>query len=619
MKKNDNQNSLKDIESQDNTFLSLFENSLYAIVLGVPDGTILEANGAALEMFGYSLEELRGLGRKIIFDHEDSVMQSSLKVRATEGKAKGVLIGIRKNGERFPCEFSSAIFQTESGEQRTSTVLIDITERRKAEEEIALLLDNTEECFVLLNRQLEIISFNKKFKSTYEIFFDKSVSKGLSIFDFAREDRKKPLEAIYKSVFSGLTVDEEVVVFDNGQEKIVFHSRFKPAFDREGLIMGVFVTSRNITEKININQQKEIERKDKEALINSTDDLIWSVNADFSLMAGNTAFTELMYRYSNYTVKRGENVLDGNFFAKEFILFWKNLYERALTGETLKQEICSPEKENIGTLWFETNLNPIFDGTQIVGVACFGRNITDKKSAQLEREQIISELLQINKDLKQFSYVTSHNLRAPIANLLGLTNLIDHYKVDDPSLKQILEGIKQSALMFDETVKDLSKVLIIKDQSNALKEQISLEHIVNKTLKQLGIKSNNEEITINFNFKISPFVTFTGSYLESIFINLFTNAIKYKSNKRPLKIDIISQNTLEHTIVTFTDNGIGIDLTKYGDKIFNLYQRFHENSEGKGLGLYLIRSQLEALGSTINVESEVGSGTSFILKFRNEE
>ncbi|MES2761180.1 MAG: PAS domain S-box protein [Bacteroidota bacterium] len=879
MEKIKKHSSIESVKKEDNMFLSLFESSINAIILGIPDGTILEANNAAVDMFGYSLDELRNLGRTRIFDHEDPEMIAALKIRESEGKAKGILIGIRKSGERFPCEFSSAIFKTESGESRTSTVLIDITERRNAEAEIALLLDNTEECFVLLNKQLQIISFNKEYKATYEKCFDKIVAKGLPILGFAREERKETLEIIYERVFSGETVDEEVLVLDKDQNSLFFHSRYKPALDSGGSIVGIFITSRNVTDKVNMNLRQEIERRDKEALINSTDDLIWSANKDFVLMAGNTAFLNSQKNHSDHIFKVGDNLLKVNLFSEDDILFWKTLYMRALNGEYFKQEIQSLVSESADVTWFEISLNPIFDKQNVIGVACYGRNITEKKHAQiklkesfelfekltskipaaiyqfeidpsgkmrfpyissginkinpyldipqlrvdaapafskvhpedvekfyrsietsktylsdwdmeyriilddkkvswvkgnsspekradgtivwygylqditdrkneeqhlkllesvitntndsimiteaepfdepgpkilyvneaftrmtgytpdevigktprilqgpksdkkelkrlseairkwnpcevtiinykkngeefwinfsltpvtnengwfthwisverdvteykqneLEREQIISELLQNNKDLKQFSYVTSHNLRAPIANLLGLTSLIDHYKVDDPSLKQVLEGIKQSALMFDETVKDLSKVLIIKDQSNVLKEQISLDHVVGKTLKQLGVRTDGKEVTINCDFRNSPFVTFTASYLESVFMNLFTNAFKYRSNKRHLTIDISSENTREYTVITFTDNGIGIDLEKYKDRIFNLYQRFHENSEGKGLGLYLIRSQLEALGSTIDVTSEVDKGTSFILKFRNED
>jgi signal transduction histidine kinase len=194
--------------------------------------------------------------------------------------------------------------------------------------------------------------------------------------------------------------------------------------------------------------------------------------------------------------------------------------------------------------------------------------------------------------------------------------LIDQYKIPNKSLKQIIDGVKQSALMFDDTIKDLSKVLVIKDQPNIIKEEVSFVVIIENVFKQLSISMDDNTVKINFEFMNAPFVLFNAAYLESVFLNLFTNAIKYKSTKRKLKIDIVSIADKDFIILKFKDNGIGIDTEKYKDKLFKLYQRFHDVPDGKGLGLYLVKSQLEALGGSIDVESEVDKGTTFIIKFK---
>jgi signal transduction histidine kinase len=139
---------------------------------------------------------------------------------------------------------------------------------------------------------------------------------------------------------------------------------------------------------------------------------------------------------------------------------------------------------------------------------------------------------------------------------------------------------------------------------------------IDNVLKQLSIAVDDNTVKINYEFSNAPFVLFTPAYLESILLNLFTNAIKYQSPKRKLKIDIVSSNVDDFVILKFKDNGIGIDTEKYKDKLFKLYQRFHDNPDGKGLGLYLVKSQLEALGGSISIESKVDKGTTFIIKFR---
>ena len=184
------------------------------------------------------------------------------------------------------------------------------------------------------------------------------------------------------------------------------------------------------------------------------------------------------------------------------------------------------------------------------------------------------------------------------------------------SLKAILNGIKKSAVMFDDSLKDLTKILIIKDQTNIIKENISLTNTVNNIISQLSIVINDNQVKVSYDFSDAPLVYFTNAYLESIFLNLFTNAIKYKSPNRKLKIQISSTNTDGFVEIRFNDNGIGIDLNANKEKLFKLYQRFHDHSEGKGLGLYLIKSQVEVMNGEINIESEVNVGTTFILKIK---
>jgi signal transduction histidine kinase len=225
-------------------------------------------------------------------------------------------------------------------------------------------------------------------------------------------------------------------------------------------------------------------------------------------------------------------------------------------------------------------------------------------------------LIENNKDLRQFSYITSHNLRGPIANLLGLTSLLDNYSIKDPTLVQILAGIKKATNMFDETIKDLSTVLNVKDRPSIPREIINLRSVYDKLLEhnESLIKEADAKIKINVDEDIA--VDFNKAYVESIFLNLLTNAIKYKSPLRQLNIEITTEDFADRVEVKFKDNGLGIDLFLYKEKLFRLYQRFHTHTEGKGFGLFLIKSQMETLGGTIDIESTVNEGTTFILNFR---
>ncbi len=116
-----------------------------------------------------------------------------------------------------------------------------------------------------------------------------------------------------------------------------------------------------------------------------------------------------------------------------------------------------------------------------------------------------------------------------------------------------------------------------------------------------------------------PNIDFNETYLESILINLFSNAIKYRSPDKNLVIHAASKNDKnENTIFSFSDNGTGIDVIRHKDRLFGLYQRFHNTTEGHGLGLYIIKSQIEALNGTIEIESEPDKGTTFIITFKKQ-
>lgn len=247
------------------------------------------------------------------------------------------------------------------------------------------------------------------------------------------------------------------------------------------------------------------------------------------------------------------------------------------------------------------------------------REITEDKKRDKEKEQLIRELTQNNNDLKQFSYITSHNLRAPLSNLNGLLTLLEEIPIDNLELQEILEGFKKSTNLLNETISDLVKIIIIKDTPSINREKISIEEVFKKTCNQIQFQINQHKPLISLHLTDCIFIETNRAYLESILLNLLTNAIKYKSKERKLEITLTSKETHFGTVLKFEDNGIGIDLKRNKDKIFGLYQRFHSYPDSKGLGLYLVKSQIETMGGTIAVESEVNKGTTFILTFKNNK
>lgn len=246
------------------------------------------------------------------------------------------------------------------------------------------------------------------------------------------------------------------------------------------------------------------------------------------------------------------------------------------------------------------------------------RDITEEKRQEKEKEQLIRELTQNNKDLKQFSYITSHNLRAPLSNLTGLLNLIEDMPIENQELKDILNGFHKSTHLLNETINDLVRVVIIKDNPSIQKEEVPIKDVFENVFNQLSFMIAMYKPIINIKLEKVSILNINKAYLESILLNLLTNAIKYRASDRKLKIFVSSKMVGDSIVLVFKDNGIGIDMERNRDKIFGLYQRFHNYPDSKGLGLYLVKSQVESMGGNISVDSTVDKGTTFTLTFKKQ-
>ncbi|WP_367768497.1 PAS domain-containing protein [Flavobacterium sp. WC2421] len=372
-----------------------------------------------------------------------------------------------------------------------------------------------------------------------------------------------------------------------------------------------------------ITKQKEEELRLRllETVIVQTKDSIIITEADFNkrklpkIIYVNPAFSIMTGYSSNEVIGESPDLLKGpNSDKKEIKKIISSIRNRE---ECVIEMICY--KKNNQEFWLRFSIIPIYNSdNELSHWVSMQRDISDEKKQEKEKEQLILELTQTNKDLKQFSYITSHNLRAPISNLTGLLNLIEDITIKDPELKEILYGFNKSTHLLNETVNDLTKIMIIKDNPSIQKEEVSLKEVFENVFSQLTFQIDTHKPILKIDFEKVSVLNINKSYIESILLNLLTNSIKYKSENQKLKITITANQVNDTITLLFKDNGIGIDLERNRDKVFGLYQRFHNYPDSKGLGLYLVKSQVEAMGGTIQIESTVNKGTTFTLIFKNK-
>lgn len=240
------------------------------------------------------------------------------------------------------------------------------------------------------------------------------------------------------------------------------------------------------------------------------------------------------------------------------------------------------------------------------------KNEVDNRTQELQKTN--QELIEHNNQLEQFAFIAAHNLRAPLTRVLGLANLIQMGPTEEDR-QAALEKLISSTKDLDQVIKDLNAVLNIKRHTGNFTE-VELNESLVRTKRILEKEIEETGTRILHNFSEADKVYAIAPYVESILYNLISNAIKYRDPERSPFIAIKTTHEKEFVCLAVMDNGLGIDLKKYQQSVFSLYKRFHLHVEGKGLGLYLVKTQIEALGGRVEVKSEPNEGTTFHVYFK---
>ncbi len=437
-------------------------------------------------------------------------------------------------------------------------------------------------------------------------------------------DKIHPEDSLKMSVKIYSYIEQKTEKWQDYYRFLCADGSYKYVYDRGFLVMD---EHKNVIRVIgamqDITKLKEEEQRLRllETVITQTKDAIIITESPSNergipkIIYVNPAFTKL----TGYTPKEVIGKTPKVFMSKNSVKKdIKNLVNAIKKKEEFTFETINTNKNN-EEYWVNFTMIPItnFDDEHAHWIS-IQRDISKEKEREEEREHLISELTQNNKDLKQFSYITSHNLRAPLSNLTGLLNLIEDIPIENEELKELIDGFSKSTGLLNETISDLVKVIIIKDSPSIQKEEVEIRDVFENVFNQLTFVIGIQKPILKLNFENAKTLVINKSYLESILLNLMTNSLKYRDEKRQLKISISSHKEDHMTVIEFTDNGIGIDLVRNKEKVFGLYQRFHNHTDSKGLGLYLVKSQVEAMGGTIAIESEVGRGTTFKLSFKNQ-
>ncbi|MDF3077589.1 MAG: sensor histidine kinase [Sphingobacteriaceae bacterium] len=265
-------------------------------------------------------------------------------------------------------------------------------------------------------------------------------------------------------------------------------------------------------------------------------------------------------------------------------------------------------------VWLSWTSMPV-DNEQLV--YAIAKDITYKKHLEEERNEQLTRLAATNQNLKQLSYTTSHDLRSPVNNLISVLQLLETDKIADDETREYVLMLKKVSenlsLVLNNSVSDL----ITSDTLYVELEEISFDDSLQRVMRSIDSLIRQSGAIVNSDFSPLPSVNFNKAYLDSIFLNLITNSIKYARPGADAVITINSQVSDGVKQLVVSDNGLGFDIEKVKDRLYGLHQKFHHHVDSKGVGLYLIYNHIVSLGGQIHLESEINKGATFTISFKD--
>ena len=346
-------------------------------------------------------------------------------------------------------------------------------------------------------------------------------------------------------------------------------------------------------------------------------DNFFNISDDFICIAGFDGY----FKKINPAVSKLLGFSEEELYARPIISF---VYEpdRKITMETREQVYNNKPLLNFENryltksgeiVWLSWTSMPLDSENLVYAIA---KNITHKKRVEEERNLLLANLTQFNKELTVLSHKTSHDLKSPINNMLSVFSLIDVSKINDPETLELINILKLTSENLKQTLNDSIDELVENENVNTQIEDVNLKESLDEVLVSINSLVRDSKAIIDVDFSAFENITFNNSYIKSIFLNLLTNSIKYAKRDHAPVIKIQSRRINGINQLTFSDEGQGFDMDKVRDKIFGLYEKFHSNSDSNGIGLYLVYNHITSLGGRIAVESKINEGATFTISFK---
>ncbi|MFV5699736.1 PAS domain S-box protein [Flavobacterium sp. ZT3R17] len=364
------------------------------------------------------------------------------------------------------------------------------------------------------------------------------------------------------------------------------------------------ITERLATEKIILDTKQRVE-----SLINTIDGIVWECDIETFSFSFISKKVEKILGYSP------EEWLASKTFWADHIhpedKEWTLNYCITQSSQNLNHDFeYRMIAKNGAVVWLRDIVNVIFEDGKAVSLRGIMIDITKTKEAEKDLNNSFNLVTEQNKRLLNFSYIVSHNLRSHTSNIASIMSLIESSESEDEK-NQMIQLLKSVSSSLNETMLHLNEVINIRTNIGLVSESLNLKEYIHNVQKVLSDQITSNEVSISTIMPEDIMVNYNPAYLESVLYNIISNSIRYKHPGRKPQIIIKWFMEDKMNVLQISDNGVGIDLVRNADKIFGMYKTFTNNADSKGIGLFITKNQIDAMGGNITVESEPNIGTTF--------
>ncbi len=615
-------------EEQERIFSSIFNSSYQFTGILDTEGTFLEVNDTALQFSDLRQEDI--INKKFWDAYwwpiPDMVKEGLKQVIAAAAQGefmRSEIVVLDKNKQPVPVDFSLKPIYNENdkvvsllAEGRMIKEMVEARQKLKiSEQKFRSLYELSPIAYILSDFETgEILDFNNTFETATG--YCKEDMTSLRYADIIPDSSKHKLTNFLKEVDSigAYGPFEHMFVKKDGMSYPVLISGSLVG-NKKGRKL-LWSTAQDISEVKKKEKQIREEQKLLKTLIDNLPLNVYIKDLESRKILVNKS--ELIYcGFKEESEVLGKS--DYEFYDEKSALISREEDLRVINSmiPILRKETISVKKDGSITKFMTSKIPLIGPDGKASGLIGISMDISDLKQKEQELRDLINVTSIQNKQLINFAHIVSHNLRSHTANFSMLLEfLVDEEDANEQ--ENIVKMLTEASDNLLETLDNLNEVVAISTNINLDKKPVNLNKKIAAAEKNLAAFLKKNKAKIINEIPDETYIKVIPAYIDSIIMNFITNAVKYKDDSRDPVIKLTVSENEKYTILSIEDNGLGIDLNKYGEKLFGMYKTFHDNSDARGIGLYITKNQVEAMNGKIMACSEVGKGTTFNIYFNDK-